>query len=50
MTPLTRLRLIAFMHLVEDPGTLNASLGLTPSGRLSLTLETLVAPTRGQQH
>ena len=50
MPPLARLRLIAFMHLVEDPGALNASLGLTPSGRLSLSLEALVAPTRGHQH
>jgi hypothetical protein len=50
MPPLARLRLIAFMHLVEDPGALNASLGLTPSGRLSLTLEALVAPARGHQH
>jgi hypothetical protein len=50
MTPLARLRIIAFLHLIEDPGALNASLGLTPSGRLSLTLEALVAPARGHQH
>lgn len=50
MPPLARLRLLAFMHLVEDPEVLNASLGLTPSGSLSLTLEAVVAPTRGQQH
>jgi hypothetical protein len=50
MPPLARLRLLAFMHLVEDPGALDASLGLTPSGRLSLTLESPVAPSRGHQH
>ena len=50
MPPLARLRLLAFMHLVEDPEVLNASLGLTPSGSLSLTLESPVAPTRGHQH
>ena len=50
MPPLTRLRLMAFLHLIEDPETLSASLRLTPSGRLSLTLDALVAPTRGHQH
>jgi hypothetical protein len=50
MTPLARLRLIAFLHLIEDPEALNASLRLTPSGCLSLTLDTLVAPARGHQH
>ena len=50
MTPLARLRLIAFLHLIEDPEALNACLRLTPSGRLSLTLDTLVAPARGHQH
>lgn len=50
MPPLARLRLLAFMHLVEDPEVLNASLGLTPSRSLSLTLESPVAPTRGHQH
>jgi hypothetical protein len=50
MSPLARLRLIAFLHLIEDPEGLNASLRLTPSGRLSLTLDTLVAPARGHQH
>ena len=50
MPPLTRLRLMAFLHLIEDPETVSASLRLTPSGRLSLTLDTLVAPTQGQQH
>ena len=50
MTPLARLRMIAFLHLIEDPEALNASLRLTPSGRLSLTLDALVAPTRGHQH
>ena len=50
MPPLTRLRLMAFLHLIEDPETLGASLRLTPSGRLSLTLDTLVAPTQSHQH
>jgi hypothetical protein len=50
MPPVARLRLMAFMHLIENPESLNASLELKPSGQLSLTLDTLVAPTRGHQH
>ena len=50
MTPTARLRLVAFMHLVEDPEALRASLKIDPSGRLCLTLDTLVAPARSHQH
>lgn len=45
-----RLRLLAFMHLVENPDTMKATLEIDPSGALRLTLDTLVAPCRTHQH
>jgi hypothetical protein len=47
---LARLRLLAFMHLVENPDTMKATLEIEPSGALRLTLDTLVAPCRAHQH
>jgi hypothetical protein len=44
--PVARLRLLAFMHLVEQPETMKALLEITPSGSLRLTLDTDVAPGR----
>ncbi len=44
--PVTRLRLLAFMHLVEQPETMKALLEITPSGSLRLTLDTDVTPGR----
>ena len=35
---ITRLRLMAFLHFVEDPHTLSAELGFSASGDLRLTL------------
>jgi hypothetical protein len=44
--PVARLRLLAFMHLVEQPGTMKATLDVQASGSLRLTLDTMVAPCR----
>jgi hypothetical protein len=48
--PIARLRLLAFMHLVEYPDTLRASLEITPSGSMRLTLDTRVAPDPAHRH
>jgi hypothetical protein len=45
-----RLRLLAFLHLVEQPDTMRATLEVQPSGLLRLTLDTAVAPCRSHQH
>ncbi len=45
-----RMRLLAFMHLVEDPDSMKATLDLQPSGSLRLTLDTSVTPTTARQH
>jgi hypothetical protein len=45
-----RLRLLAFMHLVENPDTMRATLEIDPAGALRLTLDTMVAPSRTHQH
>lgn len=50
LPPVARLRLLAFMHLVENPDTMKATLEIENSGSLRLTLHTAVAPTRTQQH
>lgn len=50
LTPVARLRLLAFIHLVEDPKAMRASLELEPSGSLRLTLDALVAPSKEHQH
>jgi hypothetical protein len=50
LPPAARLRLLAFMHLVENPGTTKASLDVQPSGSMRLTLDTLVAPCHNHQH
>jgi hypothetical protein len=47
---LARLRLLAFMHLVENPDTMKATLEIEPNGALRLTLDTRVAPSRSHQH
>jgi len=46
----TRLRLLAFLHLVEQPDTMRATLEVQPSGVLRLTLDTAVAPCGSQRH
>lgn len=48
--PIARLRILAFMHLVEYPDTLRASLEITPSGSMRLTLDTKVAPDTTHRH
>jgi hypothetical protein len=48
--PIVRLRLLAFMHLVEHPATMRASLEISPSGSMRLTLDTAVEPSRGHHH
>jgi hypothetical protein len=45
-----RLRLLAFMHLVEQPDTMKATLEVMPSGSLRLTLDTTIVPGRAHQH
>ncbi|MGO4386559.1 hypothetical protein AB4Y85_03395 [Microvirga sp. 2YAF29] len=50
LPPLARLRLLAFMHLVENPDTMKATLEIEPSGIMRLTLDTIVAPCRAHQH
>jgi hypothetical protein len=49
-TPIVRLRLLAFMHLVEYPDTMRASLEVTPSGSMRLTLDTEIAPDTAHRH
>lgn len=48
--PVVRLRLLAFMHLVEQPENMQATLEVLPSGLLRLTLDTAVTPCSFQQH
>jgi len=50
LSPIARLRLLAFMHLIERPEALKASLEVTPSGSLSLTLDAPAVPCEGHQH
>lgn len=50
LTPVARLRLLAFIHLIENPETMKASLEINPSGFLRLTLEALVVPCQIHQH
>lgn len=50
LPPVVRLRLLAFMHLVEYPATMRASLEITPSGSMRLTLDTAVEPNRSHHH
>lgn len=38
LSPITRLRLLAFMHLLESPEKVKASLDIGPSGSMHLTL------------
>ncbi|WP_114944703.1 hypothetical protein [Microvirga calopogonii] len=47
---IVRLRLLAFLHLVEYPDTMRASLEITPSGSMRLTLDTKVAPDPAHRH
>ncbi len=50
LPPIVRLRLVAFMHLVEDPTALKAALEITPSGSMRLTLDTAVTPCPTHRH
>ncbi|WP_133239313.1 hypothetical protein [Microvirga sp. KLBC 81] len=50
LPPVSRLRLLAFLHLVEQPETMKATLEVQPSGLLRLTLDTSVAPCKSHQH
>jgi hypothetical protein len=50
LPPIVRLRLLAFMHLIEDPTALKAALEITPSGSMRLTLEATVAPCPNHHH
>ena len=46
----TRLRLLAFLHLVERPQTMHAELDFEPSGQLRLTLLANQHPDQGKKH
>ncbi|WP_262269786.1 MULTISPECIES: hypothetical protein [Microvirga] len=48
--PIVRLRLLAFMHLVEYPDTMRASLEIAPSGTMRLILDTKVTPGLAHRH
>jgi len=50
LPPIVRLRLLAFMHLVEDPAALKAALEITPSGSMRLTLDAAVTPCPTHHH
>ncbi|WP_243374049.1 hypothetical protein [Microvirga solisilvae] len=50
LPPVVRLRLLAFMHLVEQPEAMKATLEVQPCGLLRLTLDTTVSPCRTHQH
>jgi hypothetical protein len=50
LPPVVRLRLLAFMHLVEYPDTMRACLEITPSGSMRLTLDTDIASDRAHHH
>jgi hypothetical protein len=50
LPPIVRLRLLAFMHLVEDPSAMKAALEITPSGSMRLTLDTAVTPCPSHHH
>jgi len=50
LPPVARLRLLAFLHLVEQPNTMRATLEIQPSGFLRLTLDTAVAPCHIHRH
>lgn len=50
LPPIVRLRLLAFMHLVEDPAAMKAALEITPSGSMRLTLDTAVTPCPANRH
>ena len=50
MPPIVRLRLLAFMHLVEDPAEMRALLEISPTGSMRLTLDTAVAPCPIHRH
>ena len=50
LPPVVRLRLLAFVHLVEDPAAMKAALEITPSGSMRLTLDTVVTPCPNHRH
>jgi hypothetical protein len=50
LPPIVRLRLLAFMHLVEHPASMKASLEISPSGSMRLILDTAVAPCPTHHH
>ncbi|KFG67467.1 hypothetical protein [Microvirga sp. BSC39] len=50
LPPIVLLRLLAFMHLVEDPAAMKAALDITPSGSMRLTLDTAVTPSPANRH
>ncbi|MBM1169583.1 hypothetical protein [Microvirga arabica] len=50
LPPIVRLRLLAFVHLIEDPAAMEAALDITPSGSMRLTLNTAVTPCPANRH
>jgi hypothetical protein len=50
LPPSVRLRLLAFLHLVEDPAGMKAVLEITPSGSMRLTLDAAVVPCPTHHH
>jgi hypothetical protein len=50
LPPIVRLRLLAFMHLAEDPTVMKAALEVTPSGSMRLILDTAVTPCPANRH
>jgi hypothetical protein len=50
LPPIVRLRLLAFMHLVEEPADMKAALEISPSGTMRLILDTAVTPCPTHHH
>jgi len=50
LPPITRLRLLAFIHLLERPEAMRADLDIEASGGLRLTLAVDATPEKNQQH
>ncbi|MCC2650604.1 MAG: hypothetical protein K0R61_2008 [Microvirga sp.] len=50
LPPIVRLRLLAFVHLIEDPAAMKAALEVTPSGSMRLTLDAAITPCPDHHH
>lgn len=50
LSPISRLRILAFLHLLERPEALRTWLEVGPSGDLRLTLATTTLSPQGSTH